>query len=63
MNLIELTLLNGRSILVNTEKINYLKHLPSYEGSTILVDCETKINVKESLKEILTLIKEETKNV
>lgn len=61
MNLIELTLLNGRAILVNVEKINYLKYLPSYEGSTILLDGETKINVKEALKDILTLIKEEIK--
>lgn len=61
MKIIALTLLNGRLILVNVEKINYIKYLPSYDGSTILFDGETKINVHESLKDILTLIKEESK--
>lgn len=61
MKLIALTLLNGRLILVNTEKINYINYLPSYDGSTILFDGETKINVLESLNDILTIIKEETK--
>lgn len=61
MKLIELKLLNGQPILANIEKISYMKHLPSYNGSIILFNDETKINVKESLKDILTLIKEETK--
>lgn len=61
MKLIALTLINGQLILVNVEKINYIKYLPSYEGSTILFDGETKINVHESLKDILTITKEETK--
>lgn len=61
MKLIELKLLNGRTILVNIEKISYMKHLPSYNGSTIVFNDDTKINVHESLKDILTLIKEESK--
>ena len=61
MKLIVLTLLNGHPTFVNTEKINYIEYLPSHEGSKILFDGETKINVQESLKDILTLIKEESK--
>lgn len=52
MKLIALTLINGQSITVNVEKIKYIKYLPSYEGSTILFDGATTINVYESLKDI-----------
>lgn len=61
MKLIELTLINESTIIVNLEKIIFFKKIQTYDGTTILFNDGTKINVIEPLRDILLLIKEETK--